>query len=134
MPRERARRGRVAGNRRGATLVEAIVAVGLFGVVAGSIGNLFVRQTRLQGANTTATTAIALAEAELEDLRALAYDQVASQSARHDVGGIRYEVETQVDPDTPDVGMKTVRTTVMWTEPEGVKSYDLHAIYTNVAH
>lgn len=132
MSPDRTRRGRSLRNRRGATLVEALVAVGLFGVAAASIGDLFVRQTRLQGANTTASTAIALAAAELEDLRALTYDDIASQSSVHTVGGIRYDLDTEVLPDAPEAGMKTLRTTVVWTEPDGVKSYDLHAIYTDV--
>jgi len=134
MSRDRTRCGDVVRNRRGTTLVEALVAVGLFGVAAASVGDLFVRQTRIQGANTTATTAIALAEAELEDLRALTYDDVASQATTHTVGGIRYELDTEVLPDAPETGMKTLRTTVVWAEPDGVKSYDLHAIYTDVAH
>ncbi len=114
------------------TLIESVVAVGLFAMAAATIGNLLVRETRMQTWNMTRTSAITLADRELEDLRALDYARIASRSSIQALGGISYTVTTTVTGDTPAVGMKSITTVVSWTEPTGAQTYTVDAIYTAV--
>jgi type II secretory pathway pseudopilin PulG len=118
--------------QRGTTLVEALFAVGLFGVAAAAIVMLLVGQIRQQGANMLRTSAITLAERELEDLRTVDYARISSRSLTKTIGGMTYTVGTTVLPDTPAASMKTISTVVTWTEPNGPQSYALSAIYTSV--
>jgi Tfp pilus assembly protein PilV len=120
-------------NQRGTTLIEAVVAVGLFAIGAATMSKLMAEQMRMQVTNGTATTAIALAEQELEDIRALDYAEIASRSAEAVVGRITYKRDTIVQNDRPGPNMKTVTATVRWNEPLGEKTYSLYAIYTAVS-
>ena len=126
--------GQFGQHQRGATLVEALVALALFGVAATAIGNLLSQHIRMQGTNGTTTSAISLAEEELEDLRALDYGDIASRWALKVVGGNSYALQTDVVADSPAANMKSVQTTVTWSEPTGAKRYALYAIYTDVSH
>lgn len=119
-------------DQRGTTLMESLVALTLFGLTAAAIGNLLTQEIRLQGTNGTATTAITLAERELEDLRAQDYGTIASRSAVNTVGGATYTLLTTVVPDSPAPFMKSITTNVTWTEAIGPQSYLLYAIYTDV--
>ncbi len=123
---------KLAGNQRGTTLVEALVALTLFGMAAAAIGQLLSQHIRLQGDNASVTTAIALAESELEDIRSLDYPQIASRWAIQVVNGTTYSLETDVVADAPEANMKTVSTTVTWADALGSKQYALNAIYTDV--
>jgi len=126
--------GGIAGTQRGTTLIECLVAIVLFALAAAAVGDLLTAQIRMQGSNGTTTTAISLAAGELEDVRALHYEDMASRSSTNVVGGMAYTLDTGVVANSPQPNMKTVRTTVLWTEPTGAKSYTVHAIYTNVTH
>lgn len=117
---------------RGSMLIEALVALGLLGVAAAAIGDLVVSHIRLQGTNTTTTTAISLAERELEDLRSLPYSDIGSRSTEITVGGLIYRLGTTVAADSPEPNMKSVTTQVMWSDLVGLRGYTLYAIYTNV--
>jgi type II secretory pathway pseudopilin PulG len=119
-------------SERGTTLVEAMLALGLFGVAAAAIVTLLVGQIRQQGSNVSRTSAIALAERELEDLRAVDYASITSRSFTKTISGMNYTVGTTVLPDTPVPSMKTISTLVTWTQPNGPQSYTLTAIYTSV--
>ena len=112
--------------------MESLVALTLFGLTAAAIGNLLTHEIRLQGTNGTTTTAISLAERELEDLRSLEYEDIASRSAARTLGGATYYLQTTVVPDAPAPLMKSVTTNVSWTEAVGPQSYFLYAIYTDV--
>jgi len=121
------------------TLMESLFALVLFGLAAGAIGNLFVRQIRMQGWNVDRTNAIALAEAELEDLRAMDYALIPTASsstpartATKTLGGMTYTVNTYSLIDTPVSGMKQITVTVSFKEPTGTQSYSLNAIYTAI--
>jgi type II secretory pathway pseudopilin PulG len=116
----------------GTTLVESLFALGLFGVAAAAIATLLVGHVRQQGSNWVRTTAIALAERELEDLRTVDYGSIGSRAFTKTIGGMNYTVGTTVLPDMPVASMKTISTLVTWTEPNGAKSYTLTAIYTAV--
>lgn len=110
------------------------MALALFGIAASAIGNLLSQHVRMQGTNGTATCAISLAEEELEDLRALDYADIASRWALRVVGGVSYALQTDVVANAPEANMKSVQTTVTWSEPTGAKRYALYAIYTDVTH
>lgn len=116
----------------GATLIESLVAVGLFAIVAAAVGDLLTTHIRRQVTNTTATTAISLAEAELEDLRSLDYPDMTSRSKTTAVQGVTYDVGTTVLADSPAHLMKSVTTTVTWTDPAGPHTVSLYAIYTDI--
>ncbi len=121
-----------APNERGATLVESLVAVLIFALAARATGILLTQQLRLQVTNATATTAIALASKEFEDLRALDYPNIASRSSTTRVGSITYNVQTTVVADSPQPNVKSITATVTWTEPSGAKTYSLYGIYTDI--
>jgi hypothetical protein len=91
-------------------------------------------QIRMQRSNGTTSTAISVAAGELEDVRTLNYDDMADRSSTTVVDGVTYSLETSVVANSPQKNMKTVHTTVVWTEPAGAKSYTLHSIYTDVTH
>jgi hypothetical protein len=113
-------------------MAESMVAVLLFALTAAAVGQLLTQQVRFEGTNGTMTTAIALAEAEMEDLRSLAYASIVSRSSQTVVGSITYNLQTTVASDTPAVNMKSITTNVTWTEPSGSQSYALYSIYTAV--
>jgi type II secretory pathway pseudopilin PulG len=119
-------------NERGSTLVESLVAIGLFGLVMAAVGNLLITHMRMEGLNIVQTTAIGLAERELEDLRALQYSDIASRTATQTIGGIQYTIRTTVTADSPAPNEKSINTAVTWTDRSGSQSYALNAIYTAI--
>ena len=119
--------------QRGTTLIESLVALGLFALVAVAMGTLMTSQMKMQGTNGTATTAVALAAKELEDLRAMDYSQLpSSRSSTTRVGSVTFTVSSTLQADNPASGMTSINTTVSWSEPLGSKSYTANAIYTDV--
>jgi Tfp pilus assembly protein PilV len=119
-------------NEHGATLIESLIAVCLFAVTASAVGNMLVQQVRAQGSNLARTQAIALAAQELEDLRAMDYTLIATRSSTKTVGSKTYTVNTTVLEGQPAANMKTIATSVSWTEPSGTQTYALNAIYTAI--
>ena len=106
-------------SERGVTLIESVVALGLFTVAAAAIGSLLVGHVRLKGSNLAATTAIVVAERELEDLRALDYADIATRRSTKTVGALTYTVTTTITNDAPAPNMKTIQTQVSWSSPAG---------------
>lgn len=126
-------------SERGVTLMESLVAIALFGLAAYAIGNLFVQQIRMQGWNTYKTNAIVLASSQLEELRAMDYDNIPTAgsgqpaiSTTTTLGGMTFAVNTYSLLDTPASGMKQITVTVGYTDPTGPQSYSLNAIYTAI--
>lgn len=117
---------------RGVTLIESIVALGLFLIAAAAISNLLVGHIRQKGSNLAATNAIVVAQRELEDLRALDYADIATRSSTTTFGALTYTLATTVTSDSPAPNMKTIQTQVTWSEPTGSKSYVLNAIFTAI--
>jgi len=116
----------------GSTLVESLIAMCLFALAATSTSDLLVTHVRAQGSNLNKTTSIALAERELEDLRALDYASIASRSSTQTVGGLRYTLTTTVTADVPAAGMKTINAVVSWIDLKGAQTYAINAIYAAV--
>ena len=123
---------RLISSQRGATLLESLVAVVMFALTARATEILLSQQLRMQVTNFTTTAAIVLASKEIEDLRALDYPNVASRSSSVTAGAITYSIRTTVVADSPKPNLKSITTSVTWTEPSGPKAYSLYAVYTDV--
>ena len=119
-------------NERGVTLIESVVALGLFAIAAAAVSNLLVGHIRQTGSNLAATTAIVVAERELEDLRSLDYTDIVSRSSTKTFDGLTYAVATTITSDMPAPNMKTIQTQITWSELGVAKSYVLDAVYTAI--
>jgi type II secretory pathway pseudopilin PulG len=117
---------------RGTTLIETIVALSLFSVVAATTSGFLVHQVRTTGMNKRQTLAYVLAAEELERVRALAYQEMASTRAEQVLEDLSFTVETKVEADTPASGMKKVSVDVSWPELGGTENVLVYAIYTRV--
>jgi hypothetical protein len=117
---------------RGSTLLETVVAVGLFALTAATMGDFLRQQIRTGGANANYSTAYALAAEEFEDIRALPYDEIVARSSSLSEGAITFAVETTVADDTPTENMKQITVNVNWREPGGPQNVTVHSIYTAI--
>jgi len=118
--------------RQGTTLIETIVAVGLFALTAATMSDFLLQQIRMGGANYSYSKAYALAAQEFEDMRSMSYDDMASRSSTTTEGSTTYTVQTTVLADTPEPNMKKITVQVSWTEPSGAKNVKVYSIYTAV--
>ena len=117
---------------RGVTLIETLVALGLFALSVATMGKFLVQQIRTSNTNDNYTMAYEMAVQEMEDVRAQLFDQMVSRSKENEVGGMTFEVETVIADGVPAVNMKTVDVDVNWVEPGGERNVALHTIYTAV--
>lgn len=118
--------------QRGFTLLELLVSMSLFAVVASGIGALAAQSMVRSAANRHGTAAVLLAQQELERLRGLEYDDVVPGSTTQTMGGGSYTIATAVQNDTPAANMKQITITVSWRGPEGLRSYAVSTIYADV--
>jgi type II secretory pathway pseudopilin PulG len=118
--------------QHGTTLVESIVALGLFAIGAGAVGSLLTQHIRQQVTNGTSTTAVSLAEQQFELLRGLNYDDIAGSTTVTAVDGMTYTIRTTATSNVPAPNMKQIEVQVSWTEPKGPQVYTGYAIYTAV--
>jgi len=131
---ERHRSRRALASQRGVSLVETLVALGLFGLTAGTMGSYLVQQIRQGASNYLYTQAYALAEQQLESLRALRFSEIAPDSTTAQVGDATFTLATEVLSDTPTAGMKQITVNVAWNDPQGPRHVAVQALYTNVQH
>lgn len=118
--------------QRGVTLLETVVALGLFAVGAATVGQFLTEQIRSAASNNVSTKAYALAEQEMESVRMLNYDEMESRSSTQEVGTVTYSLTTTVLADSPAINMKAITVRVDWVEPRGAKDVSLYSIYTSV--
>jgi hypothetical protein len=119
-------------SQRGATLLETVVAVGLFALTAATMGDFLTQQIRTGGANANYSTAYALAAEEFEDIRALPFDEIVSRTSSLSQGTMTFDVDTAVADDTPSANMKQITVNVNWNEPGGPQHVTVLSIYTEV--
>jgi Tfp pilus assembly protein PilV len=127
-----ARRRSALRNARGISIMETLVALGLFGITAASMGNFLVQQIRQASDSHLDTVAYSLAADALEEARAGDFSDLATGSTTYDQGGVTFTVNTQVQNDTPDNGLKTITAAVSWNEPSGPKNISVPVVYTQV--
>ncbi len=126
---ERSRRRR---SQSGISLIETLVALGLFAITASTMGKYLVQQIRMSSSNYLYTQAYAAAEEELEATRALRYNDMAPGTRTKDIGGTRFTIDRQVVNDSPANGLKAITVNVSWKEPQGSRSVAVQTIYTEV--
>ena len=119
-------------SQQGATLLETMVALGLFALTAATMGDFLTQQIRTGGANANYSTAYALAAEEFEDIRALPFDEIISRTSSMSQGAMTFDVDTAVADDTPSPNMKQITVNVNWNEPGGPQNVTVHSIYTEV--
>jgi hypothetical protein len=119
-------------SQRGATLLETVVAVGLFALTAATMGDFLTQQIRTGGANANYSTAYALAAEEFEDIRALPFDEIVSRTSSLSQGTMTFDVDSAVADDTPSANMKQITVNVNWNEPGGPQHVTVLSIYTEV--
>ena len=119
-------------NARGISLIETLVALGLFAMTAATMGKFLVAQIREASSSHLQTKALALAAEELEATRAEKYANMVSGSRTETVGGVLYTIQTTVQSNTPADGLKAIAVNVSWTDPQGPKDVTVNTIYTEV--
>ena len=115
------------------TLLETLVALGLFAISAATMGNFLVSQIRRSSSNYLYSQAYVLAEQQLETLRALPqYTDIVPASATTNIGGTQFTVATGVLNNTPADGLKQITINVSWNDHMGAQNVAVQTVYTQV--
>jgi prepilin-type N-terminal cleavage/methylation domain-containing protein len=126
------RSGRRRLGARGVSLIETMVALGLFAIGAASIGRFITRQTRTASTNNLTSVAQSFAEQELENMRALDYDDIAAASHSSTKGSVVYTIASTVQNNSPAPNMKQISVDVSWKDPLGTQHVTVYTIYTAI--
>lgn len=115
---------------RGMTLVEILVAIGLFAILLGGLGPLIVGQVRQAGRNVTRNRLSVVASNVLEHYQSLSSGEIASlvgvPHATTFVSPIRSEtVYVSVDITQPDTTYFMIRASVTTSSQDTVEAYTL---------
>jgi len=114
-------------------LLESLVAIGLLAIGMTSLSALMVQHIRAAGSNNLLTTAIALGEQELEDLRSQDYNTgLVSRTSTSTLGTTTYTITSTVTANSPAINMKSITTNVTWTGLNGSQTYALNTIFTQL--
>lgn len=116
----------------GFSLIEVLVAMSLFMIVAAAVSSLMYHSTAQVSGSNHLSQAIVCAQKYLEEIRAQSYEDITDESRGCDGDGMSFEVDWQVSEDDPGDGMKSILLTVTWTEKGEVKNYAIHTVYTQV--
>lgn len=119
-------------NARGISLIETLVALGLFAMTAATMGSFLVAQIRQASNSHLQTKALAMAAEQLETTRAQRFADMVSGTTTKTVGGVLYTIETTVVNDSPGNGLKSIAVNVSWDDPQGSKNVTVNTIYTEV--
>jgi hypothetical protein len=115
------------------SVLETLVALGLFAITAATMGNFLVSQIRRSSNNYLYSQAYVLAEQQLESLRALTdYTAIVPSSTTSSVRGRPFKVATCVLNNTPADGLKQITVNVSWRDNMGTQNASVQTIYTQV--
>ena len=126
------KRRRFTRDTRGVTLIETLVALGLFSVVAATTSGFLAHQVKTAGLNKRQTLAYVVAAEELERMRALEYQDMVDATSEQVLENLTFTVVTTVENDTPVSGIKKVSVDVNWPEVGGAENVFVYALYTQV--
>ncbi len=101
---------------KGFTLIEIMVAITLLSIGLLGMAGLTVGIMRGNALSSEVTTATALAQAKMEDIKRVGYSGATEITEDYNsiAGYPLFKRDTEIDVDTPDLGMKTVTITVSW--------------------
>jgi len=101
---------------KGFTLIEIMVAITLRSVGLLGMAGLTVGIMRGNSLSNQVTTATALAQAKMEDIKRVGYSGASTSAEGYNAisGYPLFSRDTVIDVDTPELGMKTVTITVSW--------------------
>lgn len=109
-----------------------MVALGLFVIAAATTSDFLVQQIRQTSQNNLYTVAYAVAEQQLESVRAAKYLDMEGGTTQVQKGPIVFDVNTTVETNVPAPNLKRVTVNVGWGEPGGRRDVELKTIYTSV--
>ena len=103
-------------NANGFTLIEIMIAVTLLSIGLLGMAGLTVGIMRGNSLSSEVTAATALTQDKMEDIKRMGYTNAVDLTEDYNslTGYAAYKRVTEVDIDTPGVGMKTVTVTVYW--------------------
>lgn len=116
----------------GVTLLETLVALGLFAISVATMGDFVVQQIRQSSTNNHYSVAYSIAEEQLESVRALSYADMAAESGSIQKGSVTFRYSTAVVNNSPAPNLKKITVNVDWDEPAGAKNVALETVYTAV--
>lgn len=119
-------------NQYGVSLLETVAALSLFALSAATMGDFLTHQIRAAGTNRNYMVAHEMGVEELENIRALLFEEIASETRQIEKDGMVYEIETSVDDNVPAPNMKSISVDIGWNEPDGERHVVLETIYTAV--
>jgi prepilin-type N-terminal cleavage/methylation domain-containing protein len=133
------RRAVSAGGRRrarpapGFSLIEVLVAISIFSISVLGVQALFLGLVQTTTQNSQYASAVELAQAELENLRALPYSEVDSRTATTTVAGTEYTIASVVTEGVPQPETKHIVTTVSWVGRGAVsQGFAMETIYAEI--
>ena len=118
------------GSQDGFTLVEVLVATMIVGLALAATGKGLQQTTNLLGENEIYAEATAAAQAVVEDLRTVPYEDIGA--AIHVSADGTFAITTDVLENSPDPGMKEIVVTAAWTWKGRPRSYALHTVYSKL--
>lgn len=118
--------------QRGMSLLETLVALGLFAITTATTSDFLVQQIRRTSHNNLHTVAYAVAEEHLEAVRAAKYNDMVGGSSQIEKGSVVFDIDTTVEANVPAANLKRVTVNVGWNEPGGRRDVEVQTIYTSV--
>ncbi len=130
-----------AAPARGFTVIEVLVAVGLFGILLVAMSSLFLATTLVGATDRTSTDATVVSQEEFEILRGMNYISIPGGTrpclARTTVAGRTYtcsrtvELNPIIDED-PEPNMKRITVTLTWQVGGRTRTYVARTVYADV--
>lgn len=118
--------------KEGFSLIEVLIAMAIFSVGILGLAGLQIRAFRGNQAARLQTEAVHLAEAHLEELAALAYDDPALAPGSYSRSGAgpagRFNLQWTIRKDAPINGTKTIRLRVSWDAGGGRSAEFTHIL------
>lgn len=109
---------------RGFSLVELMVAMTVLGIGVMSLAGLFPLAMNRVGAGDQESRATFHAQAKIEELKSVAWDDLTELTASDSVDVV-YERNWEVHEDEPVMGMKEIEVTVTWRDNKGPRTVAL---------
>jgi Tfp pilus assembly protein PilV len=112
--------------------MEVLCAMTLFAIVASGVAAMAANSMRATANNRQSSAAQMIAQEELERLRGLDYDDIASATRTEHMANETFNVHSDVIANNPATGMSKITVTVSWTSPIGSRQYEVETIFTSI--